>query len=332
MQFGQKTKRGEGVIAIGDSFTVGLNATSEAAKYVNRLGGYIGGAVANQGYGGEGWVYCANKALALNSDRSRLVTFLAGLNDIRISNGTGGYGAFPKIKANLHAALAACFLQESVPASKLTKSGNWMTLASVAGGRAINIGGTAMYTPDMNAYMEWEFFGETLVIGAIACLNSNGKMYSNMLVTIDNGPQELMQVEGQTNETYGYVAKVYKNLGFGKHTVRIQPADTTNYSCVLDYVGTLCEPWANGPVLVGHIPYVINYTTGTHVATPQMFTDANAEMDAIVAEWSDWGVAIVPTNDFFDPATGCDTDGVHPNNTGHVQIYNGFKSRVSLWS
>src|SRR4029077_5799235 len=86
--------------------------------------------------------------------------------------------------------------------------------------------------------------------------------YNDLNVSIDGGAPTVYQSLGLNDEPYpavGYNANVYRNLGAGKHTVRIS-AVSAGELCVIDYIGTLIDPAAAYGVLVGGVPTRTNWT------------------------------------------------------------------------
>jgi lysophospholipase L1-like esterase len=327
MKFGQKVTYGNGLITLGDSFSVpyGLNATSPAHAYTGRLTAHVGGTRTSYAEGGTGTTKAANAASSLIGLRKQLITCMAGFNDIR----KDGAVTIPKIKGNTRAAIAAAFSEDSVPASAMRSAGTWSALGSGAGGRALALGGTGRYTNDPNAYLEWDFFGETLVVGGIAATAGAG--YKDFNVQVDGGSAVDFICAGQTDENYSLCALVLKDLGYSKHTVRLSPKDSSQWTAI-DYVGTIGEPGAKAPMLVGEIPSMTNWTYAGFTLTPAELLAANDAIADVVDEFSWLPVEIVPVNDYYNVANGVSSDGAHPNDTGHWQIFEAFKSRISLWS
>ncbi len=322
MIFGAKAFIAAGLIAFGDSFTTGLGASVPANAYINKLSAYLGGTLSNNAVSGTGTTRATQNAHAvLPVNRKSAVSVLAGFNDI----GAYGANAYTEIASNLRSLIACALLRENVPASAMRSGGNWTALPNAYGGRAFAIGGTPMYTNDPNAWREWDFFGETLVVGGIT---SFPLPYRSFNVSIDGGPPQLMQAENiNPNETYSYAVLVLQNLGFAKHTVRLSVADAS-YWTTIDYVGTLMEPAAAQAVLIGEIPTRAVWPNGI---VNQAVTDAaNAAIASVVAEFAEWPVAYVPIGQFYSAADTWYMDGIHPSDMGHDKIFRAFESQLSL--
>lgn len=328
VDFGARFNYGSSVLAIGDSFTLGNGASDLPHEYISRFGVYVNGAINNQAVSGTGSSVSAKALLAtVPLLRKQGVTILSGFNDI----GATGVASIEKIKSNHRAMLAASFLREAVPASLAPRSaGAWTVLGSSAGGKSFAIGGTPMYSDEAAAYLEFDFYGETLVVGAYTQISTG--FYNDLNVSIDGGAPTIYKSLGESDDPYpavGYNANIYRNLGVGKHTVRLS-AVSAGMHCVIDYIGTMIDPADAYGVLVGSVPTRTNWTHDTFT-TDQATTDAaSAAIASVVAEFSDYPVRLVPISDFYTTAD-VGPDGYHPSDTGHFHIYQAFRSRVSLW-
>lgn len=323
MFFGYQAFIGAGLIAFGDSFTVGQGATDAPHQYAIRLNSYIGGTLNNQAISGTGTSVAAQKACAiLPNNRKSAVSVLAGYNDI----GRYGASAYFQISNNLRSIITCSLLKESLPASNLRRFGIWNALGANYGGRAFFLGGTGLYTDDANAYLEWDFYGETLVVGSYA---TSPASYSNVKVSIDGAdPQVLQNIGIQSNEAFAYTVLVLKNLGFGKHTVRLF-VDDANHHTTIDYVGTLVNPKMAQVILIGEIPIRTLWTYNGVTIDQSIINSANVIIEATINEFSEWPVSLVPTSQFYK-TTDVGPDGLHPNDTGHLHLFEAFKSQLSL--
>jgi len=326
MIFGAPIFIGYGLNAFGDSFTIGSGASDTAHQYAIRLNGFIGGAINNKAVSGTGTTIAAQNACTyLPNNRKSAVSILAGYNDL----GHFGANAYTEIKSNLRSLIACSLLSESIPASAMRSNGVWNALGSNFGGRAFASGGTPLYTDDALAWLEWDFYGETLVVGAFStcAYGAEGPAYHNVKVIIDGGVSQLLQTLNiQCNELYAYTSLILKNLGFSKHTVRLS-VDDPSYHTTVDYVGTLIEPKIAQAVLVGEIPTRILWSSG--LATQAMTDLVNIYIADTVAEFAEWPVKVVPISQFYF-TSDVGPDGLHPNDNGHLHIYQAFKSQISL--
>jgi len=325
MDFGSRAVVGAGIYGFGDSFSVGGGASSQANGFSYLLAAKVGGTFTNLAVSGTRTASAAKAAMgSLPVLRKPIVVMMSGFNDILT------LGSVVSIQANHRALIAASFLKENVPASAMRRSGTWTALGA-DGGRANFIGGTGLYTTDPNAYLEWDFFGETLVVGGYT---TSGTEYKDFNVSIDGGTPTTFSASAMTSETYpatGLNALVLKNLGFGKHTVRLsQKASVIGVYMAPDYVGTLAAPGATGSTFIGQIPSMLNWSYAGNTINQAVEDAANAGIASVVAEFSEWPVRLVPVNDFYTPdSTHTAADGEHPTDAGHAQICAAFWSRMS---
>jgi len=264
--------------------------------------------------------------LQLTNRRRALITICAGLNDVR----KNGSLSFKKIECAYRSMLACAFIGKNVTPSDslyVRRAGAWNTLANV-GGRANYIGGTGLYTNDVSASLEWDFYGENLVIGSITTNSISN--YQDFKVIID-GVDFIFENNLLTDENYTPNARIFNNLGDGKHTVRIEPISANQWT-VIDYLGTLSEPYAQGSVLIGHIPYLTNLLHLGYTTSIDEINAANNIIDSVALEFADYPVATVKTNDFYKMPLDVGSDGVHPNNNGHLHIFDAFHNSLSIWN
>jgi len=316
-----------GLIAYGDSLTTGSLAVGNNG-YAQQLAPYIGGTSLNYALGSSRSSYSANKALQTLPEgyRRPVVSWMAGLNDIRQT----GMLALPKIEGNLRAFLAACFLRDACPASKMKRTGTWTALSAGAGGKASAIGGTGLYCTNTANKLEWTFYGDNVVVGGIL-VNGGSGTYQDLEISIDGGAWTLFDIFVPPDAEFRYDAKIFTGLGLGIHTVAIRPVTANPYT-VVDYVGTLTDPLTQSPVFVSEIPYLLNWAQYNSVATQAICDAANQVINDVVAEFAGYEIEVVKVNDFYDPtvAGNCASDGIHPTSQGHGHILDAFKDKITL--
>lgn len=318
---------GAGLSAYGDSITKGEGASTTAHGYASKMAAAVGGSFANYAVSGEGTYMAAKKSMSVPTRRRNVVTVLAGLNDAR----RAGLAAKNKIITNLRSLILTNLLASNSPASALSRSGSWNVIPSNSiPTRSVAIGGNALYTSDVNAVMTYAFKGDALIIGTVTTHTSGSSSYRDLEYSIDGGPRETLANYNLTNEPYSHNGIMLRGLGDGAHTLKIYPKSSTPWS-VVDYVGTpLAEPLAAGPILVGQIPYVTNWVYSGFTLTPAIVDEINQAISDMVAEFDGFPVALVKTNDFYDTATGCSADGIHPNNIGHAQLFSAFINSLEI--
>lgn len=332
MNFGTKVKVGSSLITFGDSITYGSAASDTNHRYANIVNSKIGGTLYNQAVSGTGMANQSRNAFPIIPIKnSAVVSVMAGFNDLLRE----GAASFNKIESNLRAFITNALLVDAVPASICRSNGTWVSAGSSDGGKAINFGGNGLYTTGGTSnYLEWDFFGETLVVGSWTTTSgANGGTYKDFDISIDGGTPVTFFANGATNDAYpatNYNTKVLLNLGYGKHTVRVSPKSSGAYT-IIDYFGTLSAPGATAPVLVAEIPSMTTWTYNGNTLSPTTLADANTLIASVVSEFSAWPVRLVPTNSFYTPGAGyTSADGQHPSDGGMAQIASAFMSQISL--
>lgn len=312
-------KSGTGLQVFGNSIAVGLNAPI-GQGYADRIASFIGGSVENRAIGGTGVKSITQQGYAHHQygSRSKLCLWDGPLNDIR----RYGMAALPAIRLSLNAFLASAFTGGARPASypQVVKSGSWSALGDAHGGKAFSFGATPMFTTDGNASLSLTFTGDTLGVHSFA--TEGGTTYKDLIINID-GADYLFELAGKalpTEQSCG-AAMIFRDLGGGSHTVTVRPVEAGAYSVVDCFTWPTIEGFA--PVLVGHIPFLANWSQYGSIATQAIAESANATIDAVVAEWVADGfpVEVVRINDFYDPSRDCDTDGIHPKTMAHYFNY-----------
>jgi lysophospholipase L1-like esterase len=315
----------KGTINIGDSISA---PPSSSTRWAGMLSAFVGGTNTNLAVDGATAYVGATKAATITSKRTQLMTCMIGLNDLRVR----GVPAMEAIKQNFRSVVASAFLETDIAASAMRRSGTWANLTLTIG-RARALGGYALYTNDVNAWVECDFYGDNVVIGAISTTPTYGLPYKDLDVVVDGNPVSTFMNQGVTDQDYALTCKVYRGFGPGKHTVRIKP-NSAGWSTVVDYVGTLCEPGARPLLMVGHIPYITDwlYDPSGVTISKTIIDNANADLESIVGEFSDMGIEIVRTNDFYDADTQCSTDGIHPTLAGMQSIFEAYRAKLTLWA
>jgi lysophospholipase L1-like esterase len=310
-------------VSVGDSITLGQLATNNNG-YAQQLATWIGGSLSNQAVSGSRSETGTRKAyIALPEGyRRQVVTWMYGFNDMRAL----GLAAIPKITGNLRAFIAACFLNDACAASKMKRTGTWTALSSSVGSKALQLGGTGLYCSNTANKLEWQFYGDNLVIGAHLVNGASG-VYQDLEISIDGGSWDLFSLTIPPDAVIRTDAKIYFGLGAGLHSVAIRPVTNTPYT-VVDYVGTL-EAFKT-PVFIAEIPYLNSLTYAGNTITLADIDTANQAINDVVAEFLGFDIEVVKTNDGFDPNTDVAPDGIHRNNTGMAKIFNAFKDKITL--
>lgn len=311
-----KIEKNTGIYTLGDSITVGQSATT-GNSYASKLVAYIGGSLNNQGVSGSGTCEAARRGVTISKTRNYLMTVMSGLNDVRRT----GLNSITKIKTNLRAIIHAGLSGNCVSAGHLTRTGSWTVLSSLLGGRGRSLpAGGAISTTDSSATLSWSFTGTNLIVGSIASANNS---FDDLEIIVD-GVSHYLQVSNITDENYSYPSLLIKDLEDTTHNVVIKSKNGTQIA--VDYVGILAENPT--PILIAYIPYLTSLTYAGNTITLADIDAVNAEIESIVCEYDN--VGLVRTNDFYNLSTGISSDGIHPNNVGHNQIYEAFISEITL--
>jgi len=331
MEFGVRVKAGSALITFGDSMTAGQAASDAAHRYTNILAAKLGGALDNRAVSGTGMAQQSRAAFpAVPLRNGSVVSVMAGFNDLLRT----GSASFPKIETNLRALIANALLAQAWPASSCRQTGTWVSAGTVDGGKALALGGTGLYTTGGPATtLDCDFFGETLVVGSWTTIAAtSGGTYKDFAIAIDGVPVGTFFANGATDDAYpatNFNARVFKNLGFAKHTVTLSPLAAGAYT-IVDYVGVLAAPGSVAPVLVAQIPAMTNWTYNGNTLSPTTLADANTLIASVVGEYEGWA-RLVPINDFYTPGPGFTAlDGQHPADGGMAQIAKAFDSQVGI--
>ena len=332
MDFGSYIATGDKLLLCGDSILYGSGASALGNAFCYKLAAKIGGSVNNQAIGGTRSAAIAGKAVALMPVlRKNPVILGTCINDIlTFAASNQGVSTYEGMKSNYRAILASAFLRDNVAASNMRVTGSWVP--GLSGCRSYSIGGAAMYTADANATLEWDFYGETLVVVGPTTINT---IYKDVNVAIDGGAATVFHASAKVAEPYattGLNALVFQNLGAGPHTVHIsQKAGQAGVYMCVDYVGTLAEADATGSVFVSQVPNVNipSWTWNGVTFSQQILDDANSAIAAVVAEFAGWRVKLVPVNSHYTPASQTCADGLHPNDAGHQKWFEAFMGCAS---
>ena len=331
--------------AFGDSFTQGDGASGVAKRYVQILGATITSTITNRGIGARG-VYRACREIFVYLPillRSRsLVTLMAGYNDLR----RGGTDPKTLLKIeNCHRAFLACAFADRMYAADnvlVTQGGSWAVPSLVADGLRTKAGtvdcsGNAL-EGTAGATLEYTFTDDSLVVGTWV---SDGVTYNfgAATITIDGVLVETFDPNNQTDglsdndNDNGRVpsALVFTGLGSGSHTVVVGPTDPSR-PFIVDYFGHLKAPENAQPVIVAGPSQMLE---SSYALSPPY----NNATDAVMAAGSDairqvcdefplHPLAFLAPNSYFDVAN-TSSDLVHPDDAGHLQLAQGFLSKIA---
>jgi hypothetical protein len=299
---------GAGTIMYGDSFTF----SSTLGRLSTILGSILYGPQTNHGVQGQQSRDCSLVTMVKPINRTQIMTILIGLNDLL----RRGIAAKNGIVCNIKSMIAVSLLETNAPASALTSTGTWGDGNTILGGRARSIGGTPRFTTQgpNDAYLEWAFDGDNVVVGTITTYASSAP-YKDVAVYVDGVRQSDITNYVQTSDQYGHNVGVYTGLGEGPHTLRVAPV-SAGATTMIDYVGTMKDPSACLPIIVGHIPRVHSsyiYPVNGNPLPNWVVDEVNDAIDLMLDNFVDWPVRAARTNDYYTAQTECNTDLIHPS-------------------
>lgn len=328
--------------AFGDSYTTGTGATANTCFAAN-IAARMNGTFNNRGISGTGVTKALVQAFTFLPKyrmRGRLITWMAGFNDLHFNG--GGANTLQKIRDCTRAFIANAFLKRAVPASdaSVTRTGVWTNATPGTWGdkASINLAGNALFSSVSTNKLSFAFTGESVVIGT---WNGNGSTYTQgqIDIYIDGIFVETLTPQSGTDGNTGlpdtyegltHTALVYTGLGQGAHTIEVRLK--VNQITMVDYFGTLAPPGECPSLLMGEVSYVdaIGYATVETLRSRAIDDTASAAIRDTIDAFAVLGypVAVVPVNDYYDADTMIHTDHDHPAPAGHVAIAKAFSSRA----
>lgn len=330
---------GNGLQVFGNSIAAGANA-SVGGGYANRVASWVGGTLDNKAVGGTGVrsiTEQGNLYLPYGS-RSKLVIWDGPLNDIR----TAAAGALACIAPSMNAFLSSAFMGGARGAShsQVIKTGVW-TAFSDYGGRAYKIGSgnTPMQSADPTATLTF-VTPATKTVSVHSFLTEATGTLRDLEIDID-GDCYSLELGGKARlaDVACGAALFVHDLDEVPHTVTIR-ACSAGTKTVVDCIGWPYIP-GMAPVLLGNIPYLKIWNAFTSVLNndpaspnygPAIADQANAIINGVADDWKSAGfpVASVDVNCHYNPATDCDTDGVHPHTIGMLNYGIPYMSKIHV--
>lgn len=329
----EKAGQPDTLFAFGDSITAGTGASDAAHRYINLLATYKGWTLTNNAVSGSqisdptqiDMLYDTTITADMN------IVTLAGANDMRTSQSNAALQQ--TYRNSLLAALAYCALPDTYKtwAPSMSSTGTWVTSPSVSNGKGLRSstnGSTLTTTVE----------GDTVYVGYVVSPNYDG----TFTVTIDGVNRGTFSTTASVptrtvdSGEWANVAVRFTGLSDKPHTVVVTITSSTGKDVWIDWIG------GNG------IPYEItgpNVWVGNCCRMTSGGYSTWGGSDTLVAVWNNMirevcealasdglNVLLVETTDALDPATGLDTDGLHPNDTGHQQIADAFAAKMSSFS
>lgn len=325
----------------GDSIMEGANATGSdfLNSFRRRLTIVFGWNPTELAQGGTGTWDMAKALNAISPSQANRVLFVqGGLNDIRTSN---GIRTFNKIESGLYSILKRAFRGTSVAAgsSSVTRSGSFTAFSALQYGGVYGAGTgslpstAACINSTDNATWTYTFNGNNIAVEfsasepTIARGTAEIRIDGVLVDTLTDLNQRYDGVTVFTNDNRrGPHTWVRFGLTEGQHTIEVK-ALSGALPVFLDEFNILSDPEDCGPVFVIEVPRIVNYAAaGKDQASDSLIDQVNALRKTVVTRWRNarYPVYFIPINlvsgGLYNVTTGCDTDGIHPNDVGHDQI------------
>ncbi len=346
------------IVAVGDSFMVGANSTPSGGTAADYTNSFINlykaekeiSTIQNIAVGGKGTLTMIQniKNLAYTSLSSLMVVNI-GLNEVR--RGGDGSKTLKQIEAGYlyylqkHLAINRVFSgSSSVTRTGTFSNTNFQSYGAVGTSGTLPASTRTSFTTTLNSQWEYTFTGTNVGFIFMASDGVIGTGYGRFEVYIDDTLISTEQAEGVwysgiaelgnapilTNQL-GPVPYIIHGLTNTTHTVKIKNIDS-GLATTLDYFFQLDTPSNTGPIMFMEIPYIttLGYSMYSGVVPPHnngtaaKSDTASAVIQSIVTEYRSLGydIVFVPTNQYFSTSNVDPADEVHPNNAGHVEIYN----------
>lgn len=326
--------------AIGTSITWGAQATGPHLSYVDRLEDTIGCFIDNTTLAvpGQGTDMCfreINQYVPIGQTRPSIID--VGINDLNLSY-TKTY-LKQKMKYSVIGMIASMFLSSFTSANDFSVDGTG-TRADITtdyGQRSQYISGKSAQTFNGNGYGAYTTISGTNVV--ISMISVDGSTYTSpqFRILIDGSVKDTFNIQGwslnpdfttSTGATQ-QVSFVYGGLSNTSHTVRIEILEGSK-DLRVDYIGTMRAPASCRGVLLMSPPNC----TSAYYST----SGGGRFSDAIIDEYGripifeagnvfsslGYRISFYNPNLYYTPISPTTTnDGLHPNNTGHFQFYQG---------
>lgn len=329
---------------LGDSITAGSGASdfngtiSPAKGYAPLLAAHYGWALNNTGRSGEAVSDQGNESFAQTPARGSVYTLFLGTNDKILNAADNLNREINTASGHLAELLQLAIRQDAnkVRGQSMTVlAGSWSNLTSGtdAHGVASSTNGSALEAVVEGRHVVLVGWWNALQTGQFAVsidLKSVGTFNATPF-----GSQTL----GNGGVEYGPFALVFSDLPKGKHKVRIAVTSATDAAKVVrvSFVAGLdgVVDHTNPLVAVGNLHEFTDAGNTAQGVTYGRNERLNNIIAGNIAICQKLGLNVVPVEvyDTLDPATDCPTDGIHPNDAGHVKLKNAFVAAIDgSWS
>lgn len=335
------------LFADGNSITVGLSASPLTdSGYVYRLNSQLGLIINNIAVSGTGMVSIANRFLInKNPGNTVMTTVMGGLNDGR-RNGSAR-NTLNKIINGHKAIFANQYLKAYTNAGtggvNVTRYGSWANSwnAQAEGGKTT----VGAYTSTVNDSIVYTFTDSTVIVGLMGGDGSGASYVGtdidvyidgvfNSTINTNNQTDGISDGSGLDNKRCA-MAFYFGGLSLGSHSIKLIKKSTGGGGyMIFDYFGHFVDRSAAYAMLWFHAPYLTaaGYATSPANGNNTVINTINGKIDSLIGtpfiKW--YPTYRIQTNNCYDTTSGTSGDGIHPNNTGHRQIFNCAMSTLNL--
>lgn len=292
------------MLNFGDSITVGVGSSSINKSWVGLL------TPINQGVSGAQAADVSQKCIGITSNIDEVYTLMVGTNDARQYKDDSIKKSY--YKKFLQSVIAWLYYPTKVLAKDCVLTGNWNnTLAFASGKNTTQTGSSALATVT----------GKKIYIGYylqndLATVNSLANVYIDDLLvgTYTCSAPAMNTINGAT---YAPACEVY-DVSAGTHEVKIVIA-SSGKTVYLNYVIGNEQTHSNLK-----ISNIIKYSANGYLAygiTQSTIESYNLMIKEVANNFS---LNVIDNFNTLNPMTDL-ADEVHPNNAGHLKIYNNFK-------
>ena len=294
----------------GDSIDAGTGASPAAAAWAARFATY------DAGYSGDQAADAAKKIIASTREVPQRCVLLVGVNDARIYQGDTAKREFTHQFMRTCAIWLLCPVRTLGRASTgVTKTGSWSNTS------ANNYG---LATTQNGATWETTVTGPEIYLGYLIQNNENAHGAAD--VYIDGAKVDTINTFGAMTTynglAYATATKRYSGLSAGSHEVKLVVTSPAGQYFYVDYI-TGAQPGATKLLLCN----ITRQSAAGYSANggSDTITDAyNADIETLRSELASDGfnIALIDNHYSIDPSTDLNSDGIHPNNAGHLKIFN----------
>lgn len=317
--------------AFGDSITDGTGASAPANEYVALLAAARGWTVTNHAVSGDMVADQADPVFTLDVGNGQQSTLMLGTNDMRTyTSNVSKRAAFKAGHAALLAWLAIPDARKQKGQGRDSVTGTWTNTSVYDGGSL----GIQSIVPTSTA--TFTAYGSVVYVATIL-QNSIVATFSLTVDGVNRGTYSCAPgatITSVNGLTYMPALVRIPGLTEGPHTVVITvvSASTSNPVYVLWVAGNLGHATKGGPnVWCGNVP---RFTSAGYTASGGSDGDVAAFNAMIrdnvrVLSADGLNVALVDSAARLAPATDLDTDGVHPDDSGHSVIAEAFLEAIN---